>query len=128
MPKPRSSLHHVAISFIPGGYTPASATPVRNRKRERTRAQSSTGIAALKAPPRLRRAHQQAIRIRSARLKIALKSAPTTNPICTLIVSHDLMPSSPFDCELRNNGRGREPKPHGKQLGEGEESQVAPFG
>ena len=50
MPSPWSSRHQVATSFIAGGYTPASATPVRNR---RTIASSgpapSSGIAPLAA-------------------------------------------------------------------------------
>src|SRR5204863_3118577 len=90
---PLPSLNHPAAIFIPGGYTPASAAPVRSRQAtpvaKPVEAATPTVAAAASAPqPATRRRAEK----RSASVKMALTSAPATNPSCTEIVSQDVPP------------------------------------
>ena len=89
MQSPRSSRHQVAINFIPGGYTPASVNPGRNRRKMAgATAATNKAMAALKRAPRAALpATSQRGGIRSARLSTALVRAPATKPSCTLMVS-----------------------------------------
>ena len=78
---PRPSLNHPAAIFIPGGYTPASAAPVSNRQAIaivmplETATPSVAIVASAADPATSRRADR-----RSANVRIALTSAPPTNP------------------------------------------------
>src|SRR5882672_6599598 len=86
--QPRPSRNHPAAIFIPGGYTPASAAPVRSRQAipiliPRENATPSVASAASAADPATNRRADK----RSASVKIALTSAPATNPSWTEIVS-----------------------------------------
>jgi len=86
---PLLALNQPATSFMPVGYTSASALPVAKRQ-----ATASTGdgavavIAFARAAAMQPAANTQRALTRSARLSIALTSVPATNPPCTAMVSH----------------------------------------
>ena len=99
---PLPSLNHPAAIFIPGGYTLASAAPVSSRQAIPSvmpldAATPSVAIAASAADPATRRRADR----RSANVKIALTSAPATNPSCTEIVSHAVVTGE--SCQTRAN-------------------------
>src|SRR6266550_7891242 len=97
---PLPSLNHPATIFIPGGYTPASAAPVSSRQAIpiaiplETATPSVASAASAADPATNRRADK-----RSASVKIALTSAPATNPSWTEIVSQAVVTGE--SCQTR---------------------------
>src|SRR6186713_2879643 len=86
---PRRSRNHPAAIFMPGGYTHASAAPVRNRRAKMAAADGAAMIARLAHAPSTQPAPKsRRALIASARLVTAVTSVPATNPACTAIVSH----------------------------------------
>src|SRR2546428_6737985 len=85
--QPRAARNHPAASFIPGGYTPARAAPVRNRHAiagvgPPDAATPMVATAASAALPATRRRVDHM----SESVSTALTSAPATKPSCTELV------------------------------------------
>jgi hypothetical protein len=94
-----SPFAHVDASFMPTGYTPASAMPVTKR---RTGAIGVDGLTTSRsalaiAPPSAHSANSRRGSTRSASPMTALTRQPTTNPSCTPLVSAACMnPDNPY--------------------------------
>ena len=86
---PRRSRNHPAATFIPGGYTHASAAPVAIRSATSVVGPGATASAALASAPR-RHPTLKSLRAlsTSGRFRSAEISVPTTNPPWTAIVNH----------------------------------------
>src|SRR5215207_1393080 len=86
---PRPRRNHVAIIFIPGGYTPARHTPTKKRSTTPvTKSDAKSPNAALTtAPAKADSANNFRELITSGRFSSALKSVPATKPNCTASVS-----------------------------------------
>src|SRR5688572_26389382 len=87
---PRPARHHPAAILIPGGYTPASATPVTNRSTTASRGRVDGNARRMVATPAVTAdaaANRFALQ-RSLSSSMALKNVPATNPSCTIMVSH----------------------------------------
>src|SRR5689334_15230764 len=91
---PRRSRHQPAAILIPGGYTPARATPVIRRSVSPVFGPLTRQISDAVATPTI--ADDTAANTRglkgSLSKRTALTSAPSTNPSCTAIVSHAAVP------------------------------------
>jgi hypothetical protein len=76
--------------FIPGGYTPARNSPVKNLSAtpDARPSDESANTALTIAPHTADKASSRRVFITSDRLKTALMSVPTTKPSCTESVSH----------------------------------------
>src|SRR6185436_19066806 len=108
-PRPREN--HVAISFIPGGYTPARKKPVRKRSAMPALGPcaASASAALLAAPRKADAAKSPRVERTSARLAVALTRVPRTNPSCTESVSQ-AMPLAPRPHSVEIAGATAEPE------------------
>ena len=99
---PRPRANHVVITFMPTGYTPANATPVKKRStRALPKPSLNTATPAFSAAPVTAAAAITTCgATRSARLSTADVTAPATNPSWTDVVSRlSPVPVSPHSRE-----------------------------
>ena len=86
---PRRARNQVAIIFMAGGYTPASARPVMKRQSSAPDSCSDCNSMALAAAPTSAHAANSArAGTMSATLSTAEMAVPVTKPSCTIVVSH----------------------------------------
>ena len=89
---PRSETNQLAASFMAGGYVPAMARPVTKRQARTSGSESmTTSSAALtRAPTTADSTKRRRAPTKSASVRIALRTVPTTKPSVTAIDSQAL--------------------------------------